>query len=69
MAIVSYRQDELRELTAEESAVIEAHRHLPPTEEDLAEIPEMTEAELASMIPWSQRKTAMAKETSAVGVG
>jgi len=67
MAIVRYREDEVPEMTEEETAVMLADSDDDPTEADLAEIPAMTGEELDKMIPWSQRHSARTKQ--AVGVG
>jgi hypothetical protein len=56
MAIVGFTEEEIRERLKNERAAHPARLQTDPTEEDLREIPAMTEEELARMVPWSDRK-------------
>jgi hypothetical protein len=62
MAIVSFNQDEIPPISKEDLAIMRARANEGPTEEDLLEIPSMTEEELARMVPWRDRK----KQTATV---
>jgi hypothetical protein len=60
--IVSFTEEEIRERLKNERSAHPAQLQIDPTEEDLLEIPAMTEEELDRMVPWRDRK----KQTATV---
>jgi hypothetical protein len=56
MTIISYKAGEIPAATLEEQEAMKYLAELPESEIDCSEIPEMTEEELARMVPWQEAK-------------
>jgi hypothetical protein len=69
MTIVSFREDELPEITPEQEAEIKALAEMPDSEIDFSDIPKLTEERFARMRPFREvmsERRALKKQTASV---